>query len=169
MVALQTIRGKTSRTMAPSDAPLSSPSMDLSRARVLGARAAVVLALLMGATLAATAWESLTLCLCIALVTALVVGAARPVGARVAVAAVHGSVARALALGVLGGLACLVVAAAGASVVGGVWGLVDAVSGRDLLLEYMAKPFVVVALFGSPFAVVLGAVHGLWVRARLQP
>jgi hypothetical protein len=146
----------------------SPPSAFAVRARRVGARTGMALAALMGGTLALLAHENPPLSLSIAGVTAVVIAAARPIGARVAPAASDRSVWATVGRSTLGGLACLLVAALAAGVLGGALGLWSAVEPRVLYDRYLVVPFLAVVLYGSPFATALGALHGLLVHGLLR-
>lgn len=147
----------------------SLPSVVVSRARRVGAGTGLVLAALMGGSLAVAARGNVELCLAILGVTAVVMVAAQAIGARVALAAaVRRSALRTAGRGMLGGLACLLVAALAAGALGGVLGLWSGAEPGVLFDRYLFVPFMAVALYGCPFATTLGALHGLLIHGLLR-
>jgi hypothetical protein len=141
----------------------SLPAVAVSRARTVGARTGMVLAVLMGGALAAIS-DELYQCMVIVAATMLVVVAARFLGAWVATHSLGHGIVRAMGLGVLGGLACMLLADLSACVMFGLK-LVHGVSELGVLFgEEASLLFLVIALVGAPFATALGAVHGVVVH-----
>jgi hypothetical protein len=158
------------QVMSSSHAILSQQSFaPLSRAQIVGARTAMVLAVSTGVTLASFELSSSWLGLSVLAVTAMVALAAHFVGGRTAESIANRNTWWwALIAGIVGGLVCLIVAALGAALVGGCWGIAGAENTAELLDRYIGTPAAVVGLVGAPFAAAVGALGGLVIHVLLR-
>lgn len=134
-----------------------------SRARRIGARTAVIVAVAVGGVLAFAARTNLGLAVSVIADTLGVAAFAFAIGPIAGAQISHRGWLGALGLGALYGFASVVVAAVLAAGIGLLWGLRD-VHDPGFVWDYLGKPFFVVLSYGSVVAVGLGGVAGLLIR-----
>jgi hypothetical protein len=135
------------------------------RARAIGARTAAAIAALTGAVLVALTLDEPQTVPSTLAATLVVMAAAWVVGRRVGERIAGGGTWRALAWGIMGGIACLLVAAVAEGMIVGVRGLCNgAVRDSADLLSTAFNTTLIIAMCGAIFAVALGAAGGLVIR-----
>lgn len=137
----------------------------LMRARTVGARTAAGVAVLTGLGLALLAHGNVGLIASVALATVAVAAFSRRAGSVAGEKIAGRGWLSALGIGVLGGLAALLVAALCAAAAGLVWFLHDGARDQFWIRDYLGKPFLGVLGYGCIVALVLGAVTGAIIRA----
>lgn len=142
----------------------SSKSERVRRAGTIGSRVALGIAVLTGGVLLGAASGAKGLQLSVAATTIVVAAFAWSAGGAAGRAIDkhgHRGLLAAMAIGIAGGSASLLVASAAGAVAGAMWGLWDHHTfGADFLWSYLGKPALAVLLYGVWIAAVLGAVGG---------
>jgi hypothetical protein len=150
---------------------MSSSQIDRMRyAGAVGSRVAVGIALLTGGILIGALSGATGMQLTVAAATLVVAAFAWSAGSAAGRAIErHGSLPPALAIGIAGGGASLVVASATGAVAGAIWGVSDGhILGMDFLRSYIGRPALAVLLYGLWIAVLLGAIGGLIIHLWLR-
>lgn len=154
----------TTRRDRYTDVMSSSKSERVRRAGAIGSRVALGIAVLTGGVLLGAASGARGLQLAVAATTLVVAAFAWSAGATAGRAIDrhgHRGLLAALAIGIAGGSASLLVASVTGAVAGAAWGLWDHHTfGADFVWSYLGKPALAVLLYGVWIATVLGAIGG---------
>jgi hypothetical protein len=145
-------------------AATSSAPPSTQRTRRIGAHTAMILSALLGGLLAGASNE-LRQCLVVAAVAAIVTLLAGPLGSLVAIRSLDQSKLRAACLSILAALVCMLVAVLSACVLFVITSRHGSLALDVLWSEPVSFMFIVFSLFGTPIAIVLGALHGVVVHS----
>jgi hypothetical protein len=137
------------------------------RARRIGSQVAMAAGALSGLVLAGLSRGNLGLVACIVATTVVVMGFASHAGRIAGAAIAPRPWPMAIAIGALGGLASLLVAAMMAGICGAVWSLRDRASSAVTLWSYVGKPVLAVLSSGAVPALLIGTIVGLTIRGLI--